>query len=125
MLLFYLAAVALLVMLSFHYRAQLPLPNRLRSFFPTLNNYAPVSTFAEQAEAGMSSGNFDIEAANISAGDSRTGLDERGTQEVLDIMRRERLTFDQARLARQNRIFAANGIDPSGVPLDSKAVTRL
>ena len=77
---------------SFHYRAQLPLPSRLRSFFPALNNYAPVSTFAEQAEAGMSSGNFDIEAANISAGDSRTGLDERGTQEVMEIMRRERLT---------------------------------
>ena len=76
---------------SFHYRAQLPLPNRLRSFFPILNNYAPVSTFAEQSDAGLSSGNFDIEAANIAAGDSRTGLDERGTQEVLDIMRRERV----------------------------------
>jgi len=63
----------------------------LRSFFPILNNYAPVSTFAEQADAGLSSGNFDIEAANIVAGDSRTGLDERGTQEVLDIMRRERV----------------------------------
>jgi len=77
---------------SIHYRSQLVLPSRLRSFFPTLNNYAPVSTFAEQAEAGMSSGNFDIEAGNIAAGDSRTGLDERGTQEVLEIMRRERLT---------------------------------
>ena len=76
---------------SFHYRAQLPLPNRLRSFFPALNNYAPVSTFTEQADAGLSSGDFDIEAANIVAGDSRTGLDERGTQEVLDIMRRERV----------------------------------
>ena len=77
---------------SIHYRSQLALPNRLRSFFPTLYNYAPVSTFAEQADAGMSSENFDIEAANIAAGDSRTGLDERGTQEVLGIMRRERLT---------------------------------
>lgn len=76
---------------SFHYRAQLPIPNRLRSFFPFPNNYAPVSTFVEQADAGLSSGNFDIEAANIVAGDSRGGLDERGTQEVLDIMRRERV----------------------------------
>ncbi|KAF9785203.1 hypothetical protein BJ322DRAFT_1108661 [Thelephora terrestris] len=125
MLFFYLAAFALLVMLSFHYRAQLPLPNRLRSFFPSLNYYTPVATFAEQANAGLSSGNFDIEAANIVAGDSRSGLDERATQEVLDIMRRERVNFDQARLIRQNRIFAANGIDPSGMPLDSKAITRL
>lgn len=76
---------------SFHYRAQLPIPSRLRSFFPTLNNYTPLSTFSEQANAGLSSGNFDIEAANIVAGDSRTGLDEQGTQEVLDIMRRERV----------------------------------
>ena len=76
---------------SFHYRSQLPLPNRLRSLFPSLNNYTPVSTFAEQANAGLSSGNFDIEAANIVAEDSRSGLDERGTQEVLDIMRRERV----------------------------------
>ena len=76
---------------SFHYRAQLPLPNRLRSLFPALNHYAPISTFADQAEAGLSSGNFDIEAANILAGDSRTGLDERETHEVLDIMRRERV----------------------------------
>lgn len=117
MLLFYLAVLALLVMrecphpslhrsqlpwdklldspsspvVSFHYRAQLPLPNRLRSLFPALNNYTPISTFAEQADAGLSSSNFDIEAANITAGDSRTGLDERETQEVVDIMRRERV----------------------------------
>jgi hypothetical protein len=52
------------------------------------------------------------------------------------------LSFDQARLIRHNRILARNGIDPSGLfgvphvsyarphgflgmPLDSKAVTRL
>ena len=50
----------------------------------------PVSTFAEQADAGLTSSTFDIEA-NIRDGDSRAGLDERGTQEVLDIMRRERV----------------------------------
>lgn len=69
-------------------------------------------------------------------GDSRAGLDERGTQEVLEIMRRERVecvitlqmetaadillgvySFDQARLIRHNQILARNGIDPSGVSL--------
>ena len=38
----------------------------------------------------MTSSNFDIEA-NIRDGDSRSGLDEAGTQEVLEIMRRERI----------------------------------
>jgi len=121
--LLYFIAIALLVMLSFHYRAHL-VPNRFKSFFPSLSHYTPVSTFAEQAEAGLSSSNFDIEA-NIADGDSRIGLDERGTLEVQEIMRRERVNFDQARLIRQNAILAANGIDPSGMPLDSKAVTRL
>ncbi|EJF64107.1 hypothetical protein BD309DRAFT_962132 [Dichomitus squalens] len=116
------ALSALLVMLTFRYRAALL--NPVRSFFPRLGHYQPVATFAEQVDAGLTSSTFDIEA-NIRDGDSRAGLDERGTQEVLDIMRRERVNFDQARLIRQNQWLAANGIDPSGMPLDAKAVTRL
>jgi len=120
------ALSALLVMLTFRYRAALIpyVPNPVKSLFPSLNHYAPLSTFAAQADAGLTSGTFDIEA-NIADGDSRAGLDERGTQEVLEIMRRERVNFDQARLIRHNRILAENGIDPSGMPLDAKAVTRL
>ncbi|KAH9888805.1 hypothetical protein C8Q73DRAFT_655183 [Cubamyces lactineus] len=121
------ALSTLLVMLTFRYRAALF--NPVRSLFgghrgPVAAHYQPVATFAEQVDAGLSSSTFDIEA-NIREGDSRAGLDERGTQEVLDIMRRERVNFDQARLIRQNRILAAHGIDPSGMPLDAKAVTRL
>ncbi|KAF7974118.1 hypothetical protein HWV62_19603 [Athelia sp. TMB] len=113
-------------MLTFRYRAQIipHVPQRVRAFFPSLNQYTPLSTFSEQATAGMSSSTFDIEA-NIRDGDSRAGLDERGTQEVMEIMRRERVNFDQARLIRHNQILARNGIDPSGMPLDSKAITRL
>ena len=73
---------------TFRYRAALI--NPMRSLFPRLGHYQPLSTFAEQADAGLSSSTFDIEA-NIRDGDSRAGLDERGTQEVLDIMRRERV----------------------------------
>ncbi|KAI0731351.1 hypothetical protein C8Q76DRAFT_718571 [Earliella scabrosa] len=116
------ALSALLVMLTFRYRAALI--NPMRSLFPRLGHYQPVSTFADQVDAGLTSSSFDIEA-NIRDGDSRAGLDERGTQEVLDIMRRERVNFDQARLIRHNQILAANGIDPSGMPMDAKAVTRL
>jgi hypothetical protein len=120
----------------YRYRASLPLPQSLRSFIsrPSAHNYAPLSTFAEQAAAGITSSNFDIEADNLREGDSRMGLDEVGTREVMEIMRRENVkcvlasqplllpplipmcscSFDQARLIRHNRYLAANGIDPSG-----------
>ncbi|KIM88214.1 hypothetical protein PILCRDRAFT_814120 [Piloderma croceum F 1598] len=121
-----LAIFCVLVMLMFHYRSQIILhvPERVKSFFPRLGHYTPLSSFADQAHAGMSSNAFDIEA-NIRDGDPRAGLDERGTQEVMEIMRRERVNFDQARLMRHNQILARNGIDSTGIPLDSKAVTRL
>ncbi|KAJ7233023.1 hypothetical protein C8J57DRAFT_1382643 [Mycena rebaudengoi] len=128
MLFFYsvVAFLALLLMLSFRYRASiLPhVPDRLRSLFPGLNNYQPLSTFSDQIGAGLSSADFDLEA-NIRDNDSRAGLDEEGTREIMDIMRRERVNFDQARLIRHNRILAQNGIDASGMPMDSKAITRL
>ena len=67
------------------------LPERVKMMFPQLGNYSPLATFAEQSSAGLNSSAFDIEA-NIRDGDSRSGLDERGTQEVMEIMRRERVT---------------------------------
>jgi len=122
-----LAFSALLLMVLYRYRAHLPIPERLRVIIPhpSGENYAPLSTFADQAAAGMTSSTFDVEADNIFQGDMRVGLDEQGTQEVMEIMRRENVNFDQARLIRHHRHLAANGIDPSGVPLDAKAVTRL
>jgi len=118
---------ALLVMLLYRYRQSISLPQSIRSLVahPSASNYAPLATFADQASAGITSSNFDIEANNIRDGDSRMGLDETGTREVMEIMRRESVNFDQARLIRQNRYLAANGIDPSGLPLDAKAITRL
>ncbi|KAI0075329.1 hypothetical protein K474DRAFT_1685385 [Panus rudis PR-1116 ss-1] len=120
------ALSALLVMLMFRYRTTFVshVPNPIKSLFPSLRHYAPLSTFEDQANAGLTSSTFDIEA-NIRDGDTRAGLDERSTQEIMSIMRRDRVTFDQARLIRQNEYLAANGIDPSGMPLDAKAVTRL
>ncbi|KAF5362532.1 hypothetical protein D9756_002652 [Leucocoprinus leucothites] len=121
-----LGFVLVLALASYRYREMiLPhVPERVRSLFPRLRHYTPLSTFSQQVDAGLSSSAFDIEA-NVRDNDSRVGLDEQGTQEVLEIMRRERVNFDQARLIRHNRILASNGIDPSGMPLDSKAITRL
>ncbi|KAH9987521.1 hypothetical protein BJV77DRAFT_950181 [Russula vinacea] len=125
-----LAFAALFLMLLYRYRAHLPVPERLRAIIRgcsncSRENYAPLSTFADQAAAGMTSSTFDIEADNIFLGDSRVGLDDQGTQEVMEIMRRENVNFDRARLIRHHRYLAANGIDPSGMPLNAKAVTRL
>ena len=75
----------------YRYRAHLPVPESLHAIIPRFSrgNYAPLSTFADQAAAGMTSSTFDIEADNIFLGDARVGLDDQGTQEVMDIMRRE------------------------------------
>ena len=80
------------IAVTFRYRTTLisHVPNPVRSLFPRLTNYTPLSTFETQAGAGLTSESFDIEA-NIRDGDTRAGLDERGTQEVLDIMKRERV----------------------------------
>lgn len=67
-------------------------PERVKSLFPIMGQYTPLRTFADQADAGLTSSEFDIEA-NMRNGDSRAGLDERGTQEVMDIMHRERVKY--------------------------------
>ena len=79
----------------YRYRATLPLPQSIRSFLthPSSNNYERLSTFSDQAAAGMTSSNFDIEANNLREGDLRMGLDENGTREVMEIMRRENVTY--------------------------------
>jgi len=76
----------------FRYRAVIVprLPTRIQAFFPRLSHYTQLATFSDQISAGLSSSAFDIEA-NVRAGDSRTGLDEQGVQEVTEIMRRERV----------------------------------
>jgi Fungal protein of unknown function (DUF2015) len=79
----------------YRYRAHLPIPDGLRAIIPRYSreNYAPLSTFSDQATAGLTSSTFDIEADNIFQGDSRAGLDEQGTREVMEIMRRENVKY--------------------------------
>lgn len=79
--------------MGYRYRAVvLPhVPAKLKSLLG-IHQYTPLSTFSSQAEAGLTSVMFDIET-NINDGDSRAGLDEQGTQEVLEIMRRERVKY--------------------------------
>jgi hypothetical protein len=74
-------------------------PERVRSLFPRLRHYTPLSTFPQQINAGLTSSAFDIEA-NVRDGDSRAGLDEQATEEILEIMRRDRVKYGVSIMCR-------------------------
>jgi len=119
-----IAAIALVAMLAYYYR------QRILSFFPSSSpvhaGYSRLATFSAQAANGLTSRNFDLQENNLEAGDSRSGLDESSAREVHAIMQQQGISFDEARLVRHKRILQLNGVDPqTGLPLDSKAVTRL
>jgi len=119
-----LALIALVAMFVFYYR------HKILSLFPSSSpihsGYSRLATFSSQAANGLTSRNFDLEENNLEAGDSRSGLDEAGAREVHVIMQQQGVSFDEARLIRHKRILQQNGIDPqTGMPLDSKAITRL
>ncbi len=80
------------------------------------------STFAGDIDAGLSSSNFDL-TGNVEAGDSRAGLDDAAKREILKIMQRRRLRFDEARRVYMEQRFQANGIGADGRPKDPKFVS--
>jgi hypothetical protein len=78
-------------------------------------------TFAEDAEAGFHSSNFDL-AENIEAGDERRGLDEGTKREVYRMMKGRGVGFDEARRMVVEERFRREGVGSDGRPLDRKAV---
>jgi hypothetical protein len=80
------------------------------------------TTFSGDIEAGLSSNTFDL-AGNVADGDSRAGLDDAAKAEILKIMKKRRLKFDQARKVYMEQRFSDNGIDADGRPRDPKLVT--
>lgn len=117
--LFLIVAVTALFFTRAHWRHRMPelrLPGAdyLYSRLP--------SSFANDIEAGLSSSTFDL-SSNIEAGDSRAGLDEASKREVLKIMKKRRMNFDQARKVFMESRFKANGIGPDGRPRDPKFVS--
>ena len=80
------------------------------------------SSFAGDMEAGLTSDDFDL-STNMSAGDSRGGLDATAKREILKIMRNRRVDFDEARRIYTEGRFAKNGIGPDGRPRDPKFVS--
>jgi Fungal protein of unknown function (DUF2015) len=79
------------------------------------------TTFQGDVEAGLHSTDFDM-TGNME-GDSRGGLDEAGKREVLGIMRRKRVNFDEARKIYMEKRFKREGIGADGVPNDPKFVS--
>ncbi|KAI8388428.1 uncharacterized protein BYT42DRAFT_560059 [Radiomyces spectabilis] len=78
-------------------------------------------SFETDIEDGLTSSQFDLHA-NLADNDHRAGLKDK--EEIMRIMKRERVSFDQARLLRQQRLLKKNNIDPAtGLPLDPKFVS--
>jgi len=80
------------------------------------------TSFQEDAHAGLHSSNFDV-AANIESGDARAGLDDDAKRDIMRIMKRKNISFDQARLLHIQNKLRQNGIAPDGRPLDPKFVS--
>jgi len=79
------------------------------------------TTFQGDVEAGLHSADFDM--TNNVEGDSRAGLDEQGKREVLAIMRRKKVNFDEARRMYMEKRFKREGISADGIPRDPKFVS--
>jgi len=92
------------------------------SLFAQKYSPLPTTTFFDDAAAGLHSSNFDL-SGNIEAGDARSGLDAQGKKEVLAVMRKRGVGFDEARRLLMEDKFRKAGVGLDGRPLDPKAVT--
>ncbi|KXJ97540.1 hypothetical protein Micbo1qcDRAFT_200219 [Microdochium bolleyi] len=80
------------------------------------------SSFSGDIEAGLSSDTFSL-AGNVDSGDSRAGLDDAAKAEILKIMKKRRMRFDEARRVYMEQRFSQNNIGPDGRPRDPKFVS--
>ncbi|KAI8975777.1 hypothetical protein BDF20DRAFT_880658 [Mycotypha africana] len=62
-------------------------------------------SFEDDIEDGLTSTNFDLNV-NINEEDSRAGLKDK--EEIMRIMRKQKVSFDEARLIRQQRLLKKN-----------------
>lgn len=79
------------------------------------------TSFRDDIEAGLHSTDFDL-TGNVE-GDSRQGLDDAGKKEVLRIMKRKNVGFDEARRLLMQERFSKAGVGSDGVPRDPKFVS--
>lgn len=62
-------------------------------------------SFETDIEDGLTSSQFDL-TANINEEDSRAGLKDK--EEIMRIMKKQNVSFDQARLIRQQKLLKKN-----------------
>jgi hypothetical protein len=89
--------------------------------------YTPISSsFEGDIENGLTSEDFDLHA-NVSGGDSRSGLDDGAKHEIMKLMKgswiRPPMSFDEARKEYMEREFLRQGISLDGRPRDPKFVS--
>ncbi|KAG0175646.1 hypothetical protein DFQ28_006590 [Apophysomyces sp. BC1034] len=78
-------------------------------------------SFETDIEDGLTSSHFDVHT-NLEENDTRSGLKDK--EEILKIMKKQNVSFDEARLIRQERLLRKNNVDPAtGLPLDPKFVS--
>lgn len=80
------------------------------------------TSFNGDIEAGLSSATFDL-SENVESKDGRAGLDEHAKAEILKIMKKRLVVFDEARRVYIESRFTSNGISPDGTPRDAKFVS--
>lgn len=85
--------------------------------------YTNLESFQDDIANGLTSNNFDLEANNLSTGDTRSGLSIDAKLEIKKIMEQKGIGFDQARLEFTRKQLNQNNIDEQGVPKDPKLVT--
>lgn len=64
-----------------------------------------VGSFEDDIEDGLTSSHFDLNT-NLQEEDSRAGLKDK--EEILKIMKKQHVSFDEARLIRQQRLLKKN-----------------
>lgn len=104
------------------YIDRLPFSINNNFLYSRLPGPARGASFQDDAEQGLHSSDFSL-ADNLVGEDSRGGLDDAAKKEVLRIMKRRGMNFDQARAVYMERRFAANGISADGMPRDPKFVS--
>ncbi|KAI8976137.1 hypothetical protein BDB01DRAFT_804631 [Pilobolus umbonatus] len=122
----YIIVIVLLLLLLWYYRSTIThIASLVANKCNTLIGYHLLPTnegsFEADIEDGLTSSHFNLQE-NIDEQDNRAGLKDR--EEIMRIMRTQKVSFDEARLIRQQNILKKNNIDPvTGLPLDPKFVS--
>ncbi|KAL7310495.1 hypothetical protein PS15m_009988 [Mucor circinelloides] len=122
----YLAILLFFIALCWYFRKHIregasELANKMNRFLGYHLLPTNAGSFESDIEDGLTSSQFDLHA-NLDEEDSRAGLKDK--EEIMRIMKKQNVSFDEARLIRQQKLLKKNNIDPvTGLPLDPKFVS--